>query len=311
MNNFLNNLRARATQGGLRTILFPEAGDERVQEAATLLSKEKIVVPLFVEIEEQRANELQNFLLERRSSKKGTPDELTSEMAHQLAHDPLFYAMDMLRRGEADGLVAGAERTTVDVLRSGLWLVGRADGIQTVSSAMYIVLGDQVLTFADCAVVPNPTAEQLVDIAIAAADARTSIVGDEPRVALLSYSTKGSAQGPSVSVVRNALDVIRQRRPQLIVDGELQVDAALVESIANRKAPGSTVVGNANVLVFPSLDAANIAYKLVAHLVPGAQALGPILQGMKKPMSDLSRGVTVDEIVRVAMIVAAQAGKSE
>jgi len=310
MNVFLDQLRVRAIRGGVRTILFPEADDARVQEAATRLSQEKIVQPMFVEIEERRAEDIQHLLLERRSSKVGTPDELTSEKAQQLAHDPLWYTMDMLRRGEADGLVAGAVRTTADVLRAGLWLVGKADGIQTVSSAMYMVVGDQVLTFADCAVVPNPTPDQLADIAIASADARRAVVGDEPRVAMLSYSTKGSGRGSSVDTVRKALEIVQARRPQLMVDGELQADAAIVESISQRKAPGNIINGQANVLVFPSLDAANIAYKLVVTLVPGAQALGPILQGMKKPMSDLSRGARVQDIVDVATIVAAQAAGS-
>ncbi len=331
MNTFLDELRIRAIDGSPRTIIFPESQDERVLEAAKILAKEKIVKPLFVcshedaprvralgldcvEIEEKRAGDLEKLLLELRSSKVGTKDELAAEMARALSYDPLFYGMYLLRLGEGDGLVAGAARTTAEVLRAGLWLIGKAPGTQTVSSAMYMVVpsfrgtrSDEVLTFSDCAVVPEPSSEQLADIAIAAADARSIIVGDEPRVALLSYSTKGSGgNGQSIVTVREALALVRERRPGLVIDGELQADAALVQLISQRKAPGNLINGNANVLIFPSLNAANIAYKLVQSFVSGAQALGPILQGMQKPMSDLSRGARVDDIVGIATIVAAQ-----
>lgn len=336
MNTFLNQLRIRATKGTLRTIIFPEAQDERVLEAAKVLAREKIASPLLicshkdsprvrelgldcVEMEEGRASELKKLLLQLRSSKVGTTDELTLELASDLSHDPLFYALYLLHLGEGDGLVAGASRTTAEVVRAGLWLVGKAEGIQTVSSSMYMVIpafrggdADEVLTFSDCAVVPHPTADQLADIAIAAADARGAIVGDVPRVALLSYSTKGSGgNSQSIATIRTALELVRERRPGLVIDGELQADAALVQSISQRKAPGNLIAGRANVLIFPSLDAANIAYKLVASLAPNVQAFGPILQGMAKPMSDLSRGVRSDEIVRIATIIASQATRRE
>ncbi|MEK9177315.1 MAG: phosphate acyltransferase [Patescibacteria group bacterium] len=331
-DSFLRDLRIRAADGRARTIVLPEAGDERVREAAKIIAEEKIAAPLLVctpddaravqalglphvEMEEEHLSALERLLMELRSSKAGTKDELTPEKARSLSRDPLMYGMYLLRLGKGDGLVAGAARTTADVLRAGLWLVGVAEGIRTVSSSMYMVVPafrdegtPEILTFADCAVVPQPTPEQLADIAIAAADARSRIVGDEPRVALLSYSTHGSGAGESVRNVRAALDLVRARRPELAVDGEVQADAALIPSISERKAPGNLLGGKANVLVFPSLDAANIAYKLVAYLTPGAQALGPVLQGMKKPMSDLSRGAGVHDIVRTVTMVAAQAG---
>ena len=324
---FLEGVRRRAAANP-RRIVFPESADSRTLTAVEALLRDSIVRPLLVldparpqshaaaratgaEIvdpsEASREAAVSRALLDRRQAKG-----LTESDAHRLALDPLYVADAMLAAGEADGCVAGAERTTADVLRAALWLVGPARGVTTVSSAFYMVVppfrgtDEEVLTFTDCAVVPAPTAAQLADIAIAAADDRRRIVGDEPVVAMLSFSTRGSGTGPSVELVRDAVALVQARRAGLAVDGELQGDAALIQSVAERKASGSAVAGRANVLVFPSLDAGNIAYKLVQRLAH-ASAVGPVIQGLARPCSDLSRGAVSDDIINVAAITALQA----
>jgi phosphate acetyltransferase len=328
---FLEDLVTRAAATP-RRIVFPESADERTLAAVRDLLHRNVVYPLLV-LDPQRpetheaaratgaeivdpdvhplGQDAARLLFERRRARG-----LSAQEAGMRVRTPLFFADALVALGAADGCVAGATHTTADVLRAALWLIGPAQGVRTVSSAFYMVTAPfrggttaEELTFTDCAVVPEPTSAQLADIAIAAARDRRKIVGDEPHVALLSFSTRGSGAGESVSRVQAAVAELRLRVPELVMDGELQGDAALVMDVAARKAPQSTVAGRANVLVFPSLDAGNIAYKLVQRLA-GARAVGPIIQGLRRPCSDLSRGAAVDDIINVAAITALQAASS-
>ena len=329
--SFLERVRERAAALDSR-IAFPESADPRTVAAVEALVEQRVVTPLVVldpaspgshaaaratgaavidPATDPRRERVAALLFERRRAKGMTEAE-----ADRLARLPLWFADGLVALGEAEGCVAGAVHTTGDVLRASLSLVGAAPGVRTVSSAFYMVVpafresgdasGEEVITFTDCAVVRYPTSEQLADIATAAAADRRRIVGDEPIVALLSFSTKGSAEGESVRTVTEALAVLQERGGGFAVDGELQGDAALIPEIGVRKAPGSGIAGRANVLVFPSLDAGNICYKLVQRLA-GASAIGPIVQGLARPCSDLSRGAVPGDIINVAAITALQA----
>ncbi len=320
-----------------RRLLLAEAGDPRIVGAGARLAREGVArVTIVGDPDEGRATARRADVtpggVEFRDSRDGaliarTRAALAASRGAKLspadlerhAADPLFQAALLVREGEADTFVAGAVRTTADVLRAALWLIGMAPGIKSVSSFFLMVLPaggaggpgptkERVLTFADCAVLPDPTPEQLAEIACLAADRHRLLTQEVPHVAMLSFSTRGSSSHPHVDKVREATALARARRPDLHIDGELQADAAIVPDVGKRKAADSVVAGHANVLVFPNLDAGNISYKLVQRL-GGATAVGPMLQGLARQANDLSRGCSLDDVVEVGTLACVLAGE--
>ncbi|GHV23387.1 phosphate acetyltransferase [Clostridia bacterium] len=327
----LESLIARAKAKKQRIVL-PEGTEERTLRAADRLLSDEVANIILVgnpveikglagqynlqhidkatlvdPIQHAKKAEYIQLLVELRKSKG-----MTVEQAEKLVENPLYLACLMIKNGDADGEIAGAQNTTGDVLRPALQIIKTRPGISVVSGAFLMFVEDKaygedgVLVFADCAVMPNPTAKELAEIAIATAHTTQAIVGVEPRVAMLSFSTKGSAQNELVDKVVEATRLAKEMAPDLLIDGEMQADAALVPFVGKSKAPGSPVAGKANVLVFPNLECGNISYKLVQRL-GNAEAVGPILQGMAAPVNDLSRGCSVDDIYNMVAICANQA----
>lgn len=332
MSEYVERIKAKA-KTLKRTVVLPEGSDPRPVQAAAALMKEELLAEVVLLGDIDKTNALAkeagvslenvslvdpntvaeqdkyiSMLYEARKH-KGMTEDKAKEM---LLSNPLYMGAAMVGDGRADGMVAGCINATANVIRSALYLVGLEDGINTLSSFFIFVHpdtslfgGDGVFVYADCGVVPDPTAEQLADIAMSTAKSYKQLVADDPKVAMLSFSTKGSGKHPIVDKVVEGTKILESRNPSFPFDGELQFDAAFVPSVAERKAPGSKLKGDANIFIFPDLNAGNICYKATQRLA-NCTALGPILQGVKKPVNDLSRGATAQDIVEVAVITALQ-----
>ena len=320
-NTILTSIKEKVSKNK-KTIVLPESHDERVLRAAEILSKGKIAsiitlgdedkirinadklaidlsgVRIIDPLKSEKLSDFTNIYFNLRKNKN-----ITIDQARETVKRDLFFGAMMVREGLADGSVAGSTASTADVLKAGIQCVGMPEGISIVSSFFLMVFPEKTYTFADCAVVPDPNAEQLADIAISAAENHAKLTGEKSYIAMLSFSTKGSAQHELVDKVLEALKIAKGKRPDLMIDGELQFDAAIIDSIGRRKAPGSEVAGRANVLVFPDLNSGNIGYK-IAQRLGKCEAIGPIIQGLKKPYFDLSRGCSAEDIVNTASIAA-------
>ena len=316
----IQNIKNQAKKE-IKIIVLPEGVEERIIRAAYQLKNENIAEPIILgdpKLIHEKARKIQasldgiqiihpplheqfesfvDYYYDLRKHKG-----ISREIAAKIMRNPLFFGAMMLRHDMASGAVAGSVNTTGDVLRAAIQIVGLRPNIEVVSSCFIMVLpNNKILTFADCAVIPDPSAGELASIAISSANTHKNLVGTEPKVAMLSFSTKGSAKHPLSEKVIEATEQVRNTDPGLLVDGELQFDAAYIPEVGKKKAPQSAVAGEANVYIFPDLNSANIGYKMVQRLA-GAMAIGPIIQGLAKPYNDLSRGCSVDDVVNVTAI---------
>jgi phosphate acetyltransferase len=309
MSNIVHEIRQRA-KAQAKTIILPEPEDPRIIKASKLIQKQGIARILLLSpegMDAQKKEEYANELFALRKHKGMTMDE-----ARDAVSKPLYYAAMMVRENSADGFVAGADYTTPDVARAAIRCLGVDPRIKIASSCFIIALPDKsvgengIFVFADCGIVPQPDSQQLACIAISAAEFTRQVLNIQPHVALLSYSTKGSAGGDTVKKVSRAVEFVRSQDPDILVDGELQADAAIVPEVAKTKHADAILGGRANVLIFPNLDSGNISYKLVQRLA-NARAIGPIILGLNHPCSDLSRGCSVDDIVDCVALTAIRA----
>lgn len=293
-----------------KTIILPEHDDKRVIEAARIIEKEGIAKVLFLTPDKIDPKEKERYIEEFYQIHQARDVDI--DTVRKLFSESLYYAAMMTREGKVDGMVAGASHTTPDVARASIRCLGIDERITIVSSCFIMVVPncpygeDGTFIFADCGIIPDPNARQLACIAVSAAELAKKVLNLAPRIAMLSYSTKGSAKGKSIDKIAEALGLLKEMAPDLLVDGELQVDAAIVPEVAKIKYPNSPIGGKANVLIFPNLESGNISYKLVQRL-GNARALGPLLLGLKKPASDLSRGCSVEDIVDCVAVTAIRA----
>jgi len=305
----ITKIRAKA-KAKLKTIVLPEYEDKRVAEAAKIIEQEGIAKVLLLTPDKINLQDKERYIQEFYQMRKAKGLDINA--AEKIFDNPLYYAAMMARAGKADGFVAGASHTTPDVARSAIWCLGVDERISIASSCFIMVVPncpygqDGTFVFADCGIIPDPNPRQLACIVKASAELASQVLDLTPRIALLSYSTKGSAQGKSVEKITEALGLLKEMAPDLLVDGEMQVDAAIVPEVAKIKYPDSPIGGRANILIFPNLEAGNISYKIVQRLA-NARALGPLLLGLNKPCSDLSRGCSVEDVVDCVAVTAIRA----
>lgn len=322
MGDLFSLLKQKVTEKGIK-IVFPEGFDERILEAASRLAEEKVLVPIVIGSKEAVEKKAAEFGLSLRNVEIADPEQyeqmdelveafverrrgkVSKEDARKTLLDVNYFGTMLVYLGKAHGLVSGAAHSTADTVRPALQIIKTKEGIRRTSGVFIMVRGEEKYIFADCAINISPDSQDLAEIAIESAT--TARMFDiEPRVAMLSFSTKGSAQSPETEKVIKAVQLAKEAAPHLIIDGEFQFDAAFVPSVAQKKAPGSVIQGDANVFIFPSLEAGNIGYK-IAQRLGNFEAVGPILQGLNKPVNDLSRGCSAEDAYKLALITAAQA----